>query len=1000
MPLGTAGARRLGFSFVAAMCLSLDAADLAPAIEYEGKPIASVEFEPPSQPITRADLSHLMLPFQNGAPLHLAEVRAAIKKLYGTGLYSNIEVDTEASANGVRVVIRTTEQWFVGPLEVRGKVNQPPNVGQLANASRLQLGTPFTDDQIQTAVNGIQNLFQRNGLYRATIEPKIERDAEHQEVALTFTVKAGKRARLMTPIVTGDTRLPPAEVAKAAKYKGWTRWKPATEDNIREGVQDVRERYDKDHRLTADVTLTHEDYLAAQNRVQPTIDANGGPKVKITSQGGKISQGKLKKYVPVFAEGTVNRDLLVRGVGSLRDYFQDQGYFDVQVDFQTANPTPDQENITYIVGLGERQKLVRVDITGNHFFRRSDIRERMFLQPAGFIRLRHGRYSQDFATRDEDAIKALYQDNGFEDVKVTITTSPNYKGKKGDVAATVTIDEGVQYKVAALNVEGVTLPNRSQILGQLASAAGEPFSRANVASDRDYLLRVYQSAGYLDASFDWSANRGPGQDEETLSYTVTAGMPRYVRDVLLSGLRGTRHRLVAPLITLKPGDPVSWEKMGQMQQGLYNLGVFDTVDMAVQNPQGDTENKYVLYHMTEGHRYQMAVGFGAELAQIGGSQTSLSNPAGTTGFAPEGSFDLSRLNMWGLGHRIDFRTAYSTLDRKVSLTYLIPRFRNVEGRNISFTGLYDNERDVLTFTARRVEGDAQISQKLSKATQVLWRYSWQNVVVDQSTLKINPLLIPLYSQPANVGMLSATLIQDRRDDPVNAHRGIYNTLNLGLAESYFGGNKNFMRLLARSSYYKRITGDWVLATNVEFGWIHPFSETPGVSAFDYIPLPERFFGGGSNSMRGFPDNQAGPRDPLTGFPLGGNALLFQQTEVRFPFIGENISGVLFHDMGNIYKDVGSISFRVRQNALVCPPSGPTSLTPCTEDFRYMVHAVGFGIRYKTPVGPVRVDLAYSINPPTFYGLVGTYQQLLNNTATPQVTSVSHFQFFISIGQAF
>jgi outer membrane translocation and assembly module TamA len=160
----------------------------------------------------------------------------------------------------------------------------------------------------------------------------------------------------------------------------------------------------------------------------------------------------------------------------------------------------------------------------------------------------------------------------------------------------------------------------------------------------------------------------------------------------------------------------------------------------------------------------------------------------------------------------------------------------------------------------------------------------------------------------------------------------------------------------------------------------------GIDPFEYIPLPERFFGGGSTSLRGFPDNQAGPRDLVTGFPLGGRALLFHSTELRFPLVGANIEGVLFHDMGNVYSGFKNISFRVHQNNLT--------------DFDYMVHAAGFGIRYKTPVGPVRLDLAYSINPPTFNGLKGTYQELLFNTATPAIQHVSHFQFFFSIGQAF
>jgi outer membrane protein assembly complex protein YaeT len=936
------------------------AADLAPRSEYEGKQIQEIRFEPESQPVSRADLNRL-LNLKPGTPLSLAGVREAIKALYGTGRYSAVSIEAEPSGNGIDLVIRTAEQWFVGPVEVRGKVKAPPNDGQLANAARLDLGTPFDEEDLDNALKSMTDLLQRNGLYLATVKPSVERDSEHQQVAFNFAVNSGKRARFVLPIVTGDTRIPPEDLAKSAKYKGWWffRWKYATEETTEAGLRAVRGKYEKEDRYTAAVTLDHMEYLPERNRVRPHIQADGGPKIKITTEGAKISKKKLEAYVPVFDEGTVNRDLLVRGVGNLRDYFQDKGYFDVRVDFATKQIDPDHEEVTYLVALGERHKVVRLDVTGNRYFSTNEIRERMFLQPAGFIRLRHGRYSRGFADRDEDNIDQLYKANGFRDVKVTTNMVDDYQGKPGAVALTLAIDEGPQYTVAKLDVDGITRPDRQQILSQLASLPGQPFSSANVALDRDYILRVYQSAGFPDATFDWRMAPGPALEQISVRYIISEGQPRYVRDVLLSGMRHTRGRLVNPNILLQSGDPLSWTRMGDMQRRLYDLGVFDKVDMAIQNPQGNTENKYVLYHLTEGRRYYVAVGAGAELARIGGSQTSLQNPGGATGFAPRGNFEFSRLNLWGLGHSLNFKSRYSTLDRRFSLNYLAPRYRNVEGRNISVTALYDNTRDVLTFTARRLEGSVQVSQRISKPTTVFWRYTYRDVRVDAGTLKINQLLVPQLSQPARIGMLDANLVQDRRDDPTNAHRGIYNSADAGLVDHFFGGNKNYFRFLGRNSYYKTFRSDYVIASNTSLGWIRPFGVSAGTDLFNYVPLPERLFGGGSTSHRGFPDNQAGSRDPSTGFPLGGNALFFHSTELRFPFIGENINGVFFHDMGNVYSGFNDISFRVHQRD--------------PKDFNYMVHAVGFGIRYRTPVGPVRVDLAYSINPPSFYGFKG-YQE--------------------------
>ena len=319
--------------FLVADLVAVHGEELSIPREYEGRLIQAVRFEPPLQPVTRADLARLV-PFQPGAPLRQEDIRDAIKRLYKTGEYQNIEVGWEPSPNGIVLVFRTVEQWFVGPVEVRGKVSLPPSEGQLANATRLELGTPFNEEDIDGAIKGIRGLMQRNGLYQGDIRPKIDRENEHQQVSLTFEVHSGKRARLTTPTITGDTKLAPEVVAKAAKYKRFFRWKQATAENQQSGVQNVRKRYGKDDRLTANVVVGHVDYDASTNTVKPAISADGGPKVQVKASGAKVSKGTLEKYVPVFDEETLNRDLLVRGVANLRDYFQNRGYFDVDVDFQ------------------------------------------------------------------------------------------------------------------------------------------------------------------------------------------------------------------------------------------------------------------------------------------------------------------------------------------------------------------------------------------------------------------------------------------------------------------------------------------------------------------------------------------------------------------------------------------------------------------------------------------------------------------------------------------
>ncbi len=965
--------------------MSLRAADLAPLSEYEGRRIATVRFEPAKQPVMAAELARIV-PFRSGEALHLADVDATIRRLYATGNYSDIAVAAEPAAGGLAVVIHTTAQWFVGAVEARGRIDSPPRPGSIVNVTRLDLGTPYEDSQLKAAVENIRDLLDHNGLFHARIAPTVVRDPAHQQVAITFTLDTGRHARLTLPLATGDTRIPPDRLERAAGYRGWFRWKRATSENVQSGLQNMRKLYQKQDRLTAAVTLRREDYLPQLNRVRPVVEADGGPRIKIVTEGAHVSRADLRKYMPVYDLQTVNRDLLIMGATNLRAYFQGQGYFDAQVDFAVHDVNPDLREITYTISLGARHRVVKVTIRGNRYFDTPDIHNRLLIHAAGFLYLRHGRYSDADAKLDKAAIERLYQENGFQDVEVAITAQDNYHGKIGDVAVTIDIHEGPQSLVSALNVDGLDRPDRGTILALLASQPGQPFSMENVAVDRNYILELYQAAGYPNVSFDYSARPAAEAHRMEVTYKIVPGQPRFVREVLISGLRTTRYSLVRRDITLQPGDPLSWSAMGAAQRRLYDLGVFAKVDMAVQNEQGETENKFVLYHMVEGPRYALTIGFGAEIARIGGSQQSLDNPEGATGFAPRGTFGISRLNLWGLGHTITFKTVASTLDQRAALTYLDPHLGGVTGRELTVTALYDNVRDVLTYTGRRIEGAVQLSQRHSKATVFLWRYYWRDVRVNSANLKIDPLLIPLASQPAQVAGFAWSMIQDRRDNVLDAHHGYYNSVDLGLNDHYFGGNKNFMRLLARASWYKPITRTWTFATNTVFGMIQPFGVPHGVDSLNYVPIPERFFAGGIASNRGFPFDQAGPRDLVTGFPIGGNALLFQQDEVRFPFFIPSLGAVLFHDMGNVYSTVRDISFRVRQRNIT--------------DFNYMVHAVGVGLRYKTPVGPVSVDLAYSINPPTFFGLQGTFQQLLFGGATPTIQSIHHFQFFISIGQAF
>jgi outer membrane protein insertion porin family len=989
--------------YLCALILAVPAC-LAQISQFEGLPIVDIRFTP-SQPLDTQDLAKAQ-PLKRGEPLRPEDVARAIDGLFATGQFEDIVVEGERSGPGVVVRFVVKNTWFVGGVSVEGKTPAPPNRGQVSTAAGLSLGVPFHDEDVANAVQSIQHLLQSNGLYQGQVEPQVERDSDAQQVFVTFTVKPGARAKYAEPVIQGESRLSDATILRVTGWRlpiiHW--WRQVTDSRTRKGVQKLLSRYAKQDRLRANVEVQSLDYDAEHRRVHPHLDIDTGPQVKVTSVETKVSKGVLKKYVPIYQEGTVDNDLLTEGKRNLQDYFQSQGYYDVEVAFRELPRQDDMEQIEYVISRGQRFKLVHLALSGNKYFDTATLRDMMFISPASFM-LRHGRYSEAFRRKDEENIANLYRANGFRDVKVVSSVARDYRGKPTDIAVTLNIQEGPQWLVNRLDIRGVQQVDLKDLASNLACSSGQVFSDQAIAADREYVLTYYYKHGFPSAQFSATRLASGTPDRVNLIYTIVEGDRKYVRDVVTSGLRTTRPSVVDKEITLHSGDPLSPIEETDIQKNLYDLGIFARVDTAIENPDGDIDHKYVLYNFEEANRYTFAVGVGAQVGTFGSpSSTSLGNPAGTTGFSPEFSLQASRLNFLGLGHTITAQGVYSNIEKRVSLTYLEPRFLDVPGQNLTYTVVYDHTLDVRTFAAKREEASVQLSEKYSKSLTGLFRFAYRRVSVSDVIIPV--LLIPALVQPVRIGMLSATLVQDRRDNSADPHHGMYNTVDAGLAGGFFGSERNFLRVLLRNATYYQLSKNIVLARQTQLGLIQPFAPPAGISAQESVPLPERFFSGGADSLRGFGYNEAGPRDtgaPLvpggaasapTGFPLGGNALFINNVELRFPFLMQNMQGVLFHDMGNVYSSLSNLSLRFNQRNL--------------QDFNYAVQDVGFGVRYKTPVGPVRLDLAYAINPPNFIGFKGTPLQLLQcgpnappvGACQPVQQNSGHIQFFFSIGQTF
>ncbi len=1004
-----------------------DAIPLAPdspqgsLLDWAGLQVVSIAFDGVSDSLLTPLPSQLAQ--QAGTPLDPAKVRSSLRSLYATGLYETIEVAGVRAGNNVSIIFTGTPRLFVGRVNVDG-VKDDRLAAVLQGATQLQAGTAYSESKTALAEPEVATALQNNGFYRGQIARTTVIDRANSLVDLNFEIFPGNPARVGDVELTGESGLTETQFRKQGKLK---RNSKVNRNTVSRALRNLRKHYNKRERLAATVSLTSKEYVPPVNRLNYTFLAHQGPLVEVKIEGAKISRGRIEKLVPIYEEGTVDQDLLNEGAQNLKNYFEGQGYFDVKVSHQPVQTDPQHLTALYSVDLGRRHVVDSVHISGNKYFSTPLILERLSVRPANLLD-HDGAFSQQLVSQDVAAIKALYQSNGFSGVTVTpdyvdSDTAPGKPSKISHFKITYVINEGAQRRIGKYDIEGATAEQLNDFRPFLNSLVGQPYSAVNLNQDRDLVQTYYLSKGYDNAQVSLYQQGEPDhQDAIDLTMKVVPGRQFFVRKVVVSGLNRTRQAVVNQRILLHPGDPLNQTALLLMQRKLYDLALFNEVETAIQNPNGGETYKNVLLNLTEAKRWDISYGFGfevqtgqptqgclspAEQQLLGISNSYKCNPNGSTGASERILFNVSRTNLRGTDQSITLRTNYGSLEQVALLSYQDPHVFNKPTLNLTLSGGYNNSAVISTYKASILSGALRVSQRLSKPTTLIYSFSYRRVSVNANTLQVSLSEIPLYAQPVRVGGPGVTFIRDTRDVPLDAHHGTFNTGEVFLSDGVFGSQANFARVdLSNSSYYAFGRDRWVIARQTRYGQERSF----GNGDAQLIPLPERLYAGGATSHRGFPINAAGPRDPQTGYPVGGYAVFVNTLELRTPapalrWVGTDLSFVLFHDMGNAFQTSSQVwpaALRTKQpHSWTCRNvSVPytTYNTPDTCDFNDFSHAVGLGLRYHTPIGPLRGDFSYNLNPP-IYPIIYDYTTA-SVAPNPHVGQAGHFNFFFSIGQSF
>lgn len=938
------------YSF-SALLIVLFALPAAAQFEYAGTPVASIEFEADSdfdpEPLSR------LVKVELGEPLSIVDLQSSIKALFGTGSFRDVRVDAERTASGLAITFRLSLHYRVGELtyEVDGEL--------LDSGTRevgIEAGQVLSLDRVdQSAVDMVRE-YERNGYLEATVDPEVQFIRQENIANVIFHVTSGPRAQIASIDLEGSTEPFSRDTLvqqMESEIGGFYELGRAREDARRMRRYLLRQ----DHRM-AEVRFVDAVYDPATSSVALQYEVEIGPIVEVLVEG--VERKAVRRLIPFEEEDGYSEDRVIRAADRIQDHYQRRGYYFVEVE-TSEQLRGDRYVITYEIEPGEQYELETVSFDGNNHFTDEELRDIVSVGPPGVVQQligtlirRPGGVTAEQLSDDQEALENFYRLKGFW--SADIGRPRVVRQNEGGLEVVFPVKEGIQTLVESVSVAGAD--TMADELPELLLTSGEPFNPQELNLDLVALQTFYADRGYIEIEvtpeLEWSEDRSLA----SVRYEIIEGPLVRFGAVAVRGNTYTDTDVILGKARIESGEPFSYRALLEAQQRLYRLGIFRLVDLDPVDS-GTAENvRDILLRIEEGTNLTVT---------------------GSIGYSTEdgarGSAAVAHRNLFGTGRYLGLETTISQRLNRYVLNYREP-----------FIFGYDLPTQVTVFKEDELRADEKAKiESLGTSvemTRILrdqfrWalRYEYRvNQCVSGELCELATGNIPIEGlepedQEIEISSITPSVFWDRRNDAVNPSEGFYVGSSLEYAFPLYSAETNFLKGYLQSTVYFPLTESSQIVTSVRLGAIESLVDSGSGS---FVPFAERFLSGGEASHRGFDHDRLGVpcetlivpnlpegvpcseyikgREDVDFIPVGGNGLVLFNVEYRFPIFGA-LRGAVFADGGNVWRDYGSI------------------------DFSEMRYAAGAGIRYLTPVGPLRFDVGYKLDPEPWEDTIETFLTL-------------------------
>lgn len=973
-------------AFVCIAFLAWSAPALRAEVEdFVGKPVVIVEVMSEGRPLDDASVLELV-ETRLGIPLSMRKVRESLTHLFSLGRFASVQVDASPMGNGVALRFDLIPLQVVNRLEFLG--DRVLSRGDLRRAVVDAHGETFRADEAPHVAETLRRFYQDRGFLSA--EVRSTAILTGRDRLLQIDIRAGVQARIERLIVRG---ISPTMYQLVLDRLGLRVGQLYDKTNIDRQLSDYEGELRR--RGYYEASFGHEFEINPDGTsIRLLLDLQRGRRITVAFAGDTIPGTDPSVFVPIEREASVDEDLLEDADRRITAHLNTLGYKDATVTHMRSIDGDDL-TVTFEVSSGRSYEISEVIFTGNTVVPSSTLEPLSGVVPGD-------PFVESTLQIGLSAVAEHYSRLGYATIRVEPLIAEKPTGDADGpvpVSCVVEIVEGTRTAIRSIVITGNEFLSDEELRLVIGSTDGGSYYAPQVVDDRDAIRLLYLNDGYEQVVVTVETRFDDDLKAVDLTYRISKGPRVIIEHILVVGNNAVESQTIRREIALREGGPLGLADVVESRRRLNALGLFRRVDFR-EFSHGAGNRRDVVLVVDEAPATRLAYGGGLELSQRLRRMTDKvgSQAVERIEFAPRGFFEIGRRSLGGKNRSIDLFTRISLRRQKnptdpaaaaesssfgfneyrILGTYREPRTFGLPW-DVLITGYVEQAiRSGFDLFSRGL--NAQIRRGFGPATSANISYRLgQN---DTSNKELNPADEPLVDRlfpEVLLSSFSGGVVRDTRDDPFDPTRGSLFGADTELAARSIGSEVGFAKTFMQGFIYRAMPGTRVVfAGGARIGLAFGFPRTlllaqpPGPDSDSGIPvefevedsslpISERFFAGGDTTVRGFALDQLGDNSTIDqdGFPRGGNAMVIFNGEFRVP-VTRDLGLVGFLDVGNVYDVVSNLRLgRIR---------GGT----------------GFGVRYRSPVGPIRVDLGFKLD-----------RRELGNGELERLTALH-----ISIGQAF